>query len=185
MDTGAGVQPTQRNKALDAKFIKAMRLVRANGFVDNWPRIKTCLQALNLYNRRVAIAVMSTTAVETAYTFQPIREMGGEKYLRAKPYYPYYGRGFFQLTWQKNYELYGQKIGVNLLANPDLALDPDASAAILASYTKDTGLDMAANRCDWRACRKKVNGGYNGLTEFLQIVDNLLVVYGGMLEEDV
>lgn len=43
----------------------------------------------------------------------------------------YYGRGFVQLTWPFNYKLAGEKLGIDLYGNPDLALRPDIAAKIL------------------------------------------------------
>ncbi len=43
----------------------------------------------------------------------------------------YYGRGHVQLTWADNYKRMGDILGIPLLQNPDLALDPDYSARIL------------------------------------------------------
>ena len=34
---------------------------------------------------------------------QPICEDGGPRYLRSKPYYPWYGRGLVMITWEANY----------------------------------------------------------------------------------
>lgn len=43
----------------------------------------------------------------------------------------YYGRGFVQITWRDNYKRMGDIIGVDLVATPDLALQPDIAAQIL------------------------------------------------------
>lgn len=60
--------------------------------------------------------ILATVFHETAATIQPIKEQGGEKYLKSKPYYPWYGRGLVQITWQKNYAKYG-------INHPDAALE--------------------------------------------------------------
>jgi putative chitinase len=46
-------------------------------------------------------------------------------------YYPWYGRGLVQLTWEKNYKLAGDKTHVDLIANPDRALDLDVAVPVL------------------------------------------------------
>lgn len=43
----------------------------------------------------------------------------------------YFGRGLVQLTWADNYKRVGNLLGIDLLNNPDLALDPEISAIIL------------------------------------------------------
>lgn len=67
---------------------------------------------------------------------RPIEEIGKG---RGKPYgqkvaatgFAYYGRGFVQLTWYDNYATMGNLLGVNLVAEPELAMRPDLSAAII------------------------------------------------------
>ena len=47
---------------------------------------------------------------------------------------PYFGRGLIQLTGKANYETYGKLIGVDLVKNPELALQPDTSYKIASTY---------------------------------------------------
>jgi hypothetical protein len=48
--------------------------------------------------------LLATVAHETAYKMKPVREGGGERYLRSKRYYPYVGVGLIQATWKKNWD---------------------------------------------------------------------------------
>lgn len=82
--------------------------------------------------------ILATTEHETAGTYEPVREAffvgdfdAAEVYRRKLAYYPYYGRGFVQLTWRRNYKVYSQLVGKDLEADPDLALDPATAAFIL------------------------------------------------------
>lgn len=83
-----------------------------------------------------AAYVLATAYHETAKTMQPVREglrasdAWRKKNLR---YYPWYGRGHVQLTWEENYRKADQKLGLGgaLVANPDVALDPQVSAQVL------------------------------------------------------
>lgn len=43
----------------------------------------------------------------------------------------YYGRGFVQITWKKNYEKLGDVLGVNLVDFPDKALNTNIAADII------------------------------------------------------
>ncbi|KGT94926.1 hypothetical protein NG99_06545 [Erwinia typographi] len=52
-------------------------------------------------------------------------------------YYPYYGRGFVQITWDYNYQAYSEKLGIDLVADPDKALDPDNALFILIDGFKN------------------------------------------------
>lgn len=78
--------------------------------------------------------VLATTQWETAQTFRPVREAFWEteewrkKHFR---YYPFYGRGFVQLTWKNNYEKYSRLLGIDLVNNPDLAMEPATALFVL------------------------------------------------------
>lgn len=81
--------------------------------------------------------VLATAYHETAHTMKPVREYGGEKYLKSKKYYPYVGMGYVQLTWKRNYELASKKFGVDFVANPKLLLEPKYAAPILVVGMKE------------------------------------------------
>lgn len=82
-------------------------------------------RASGLTDVRWLAYALATAWHETAFTFEPVSEYGGEKYLRSKDYWPYYGRGYVQLTWKSNYEKYG------IASEPEKALDPDFAAHIM------------------------------------------------------
>jgi Chitinase class I len=96
--------------------------------------------ALGLTLRTQHAYVVATTYWETAHTFRPVREAfylsDPDTYLRTKAYYPYYGRGYVQLTWRSNYEHYGSITQSDLAANPDLALDPAIALFVLVQGFK-------------------------------------------------
>lgn len=81
---------------------------------------------------------LATSWHETAAQMQPVREAywvqnaeaWRKQHLR---YYPWYGRGFVQLTWQKNYDRADDELnlGGKLSADPDLALKLDIAARII------------------------------------------------------
>lgn len=95
----------------------------------------------------------------------PIKEFGGEDYLKSKKYYPYFGRGLSQLTWDYNYKKEGKRLNLELLTNPDLILDIPVAANShvycmktgaytgkkLSDYINDT-------KCDFAGARKIING---------------------------
>ena len=68
---------------------------------------------------------------------KPIKEIKAKEgtpvwELYQKNYWPsgYYGRGFVQLTHDYNYKKMGDLLGIDLLSNPDLALEIDTAAKI-------------------------------------------------------
>lgn len=79
---------------------------------------------------------LATACHETAYTMQPVREAFwlSESWRRTHlRYYPFYGRGYVQLTWKANYEKADRELdlGGRLNGNLDLALDPDIAAKVM------------------------------------------------------
>lgn len=77
---------------------------------------------------------------ETGKTWQPVREAfylnmsepAKEAWRKRNlRYWPYYGRGLVQLTWEYNYRRAGQKLGLDLVDLPDLALRPEVAVQIM------------------------------------------------------
>jgi len=127
-------------------------------------------------NRWIAY-ILATVYHETAATMQPIEEYGkgkgypyGKKIKRSRlPYTSpdqiYYGRGFCQITWYENYELFGRLLKIDLLNHPELALNVNvASEILIEGMTKGdfTGkyLEIYFNDkvTDWFNARKIING---------------------------
>lgn len=86
----------------------------------------------------------------------------------AKPTGPYnhvyYGRGHVQLTWLENYQHTSRLIGLDLVKEPDLMLDPVISARVLIGGLMDgrwngqkKGIAYYLNRNDLRGARRTVN----------------------------
>jgi hypothetical protein len=151
-----------------------------------WPLIETCLESLGVDSEPSTIAALATIAVETANTFKPIHEYGSDA-LHEKEYggrhdlgnvHPgdgakFAGRGFIQITGELNYAEYGKRLGIDMVANPDWALDPNASAAIFAAFWHDRKCNVYADSGQWETVRKRVNGGINGLPIFMRYIANL------------
>lgn len=80
----------------------------------------------------------------------------------------YYGRGFSQLTWERNYRKFSPIVGVDLVRSPDEALKPEIGAKILVVGMKGglfsgVGLDRyfrPGGGAFWLAARKIVNGTF-------------------------
>lgn len=112
--------------------------------------------------------MLATAYHETAHTMQPIAEIGhgrGHKYGIAINGHVYYGRGYVQLTWDYNYNKLGKMIGVDLLHNPDLAMQPDIAAKIMLEgmiHGTFTGKSLHdyfhEGLTDWTNARRIING---------------------------
>jgi len=125
------------------------------------------------------IGALGTVRVEVGKKFLPIMEYAsGKAYEGRKDLgnttlgdgVKYKGRGYIQLTGKSNYKYYGKKIGIDLLNNPDLALDPKVSADILALYFKERKVYKYCETMDWVKVRKLVNGGTNDLKTFVSVI---------------
>lgn len=134
-------------------------------------------------DRRMLAYCLATFKWETAHTFEPIDERGGEAYFN-KRYAPetkagknvgntkqgdgakFHGRGYVQLTGRANYLKAKKLTGVDLIADPDRAKEPELAYQIaiqgmldgwftsrkLAQYFKPDGT------ADFENARRIING---------------------------
>lgn len=121
--------------------------------------------ATNTNDLRKLAYILGTVYHETAKKMQPVKEFGGEKYLRSKVYYPYYGRDLVQTTWLVNYEKVKKFIGIDVVSNPELigVMPLSARVAVVFMlngwYTRKK-LDDYFNekKEDWVNARRIING---------------------------
>lgn len=119
-----------------------------------------------------AAYVLATAWHETNRTMLPVveaywlSEAWRKKNLR---YYPFYGRGFVQLTWDYNYKKAGEKLGLGdaLVKNPSLAQNPEYAAEILVlgskegwftTHTLADYISKASGKEDYKGARRIING---------------------------
>ena len=124
-----------------------------------------------------AAYMLATAYHETAHTMQPIEEYGkgrGRDYgkrlkMSRKPYSDtlpiYYGRGYVQLTWYENYDKAGRLLRLDLLRQPELALQADVAAKIMREgmfdgwFTgKKLGEYVGLRTADYVSARRIING---------------------------
>ena len=112
--------------------------------------------------------VLATVEHETAGTWAPVKEAFWKDEAWRKRnfrYFPFYGRGYVQLTWRANYKKYSRIVGVDLESEPDLVMEPGLSAFILVhgfvngTFTGKKITDyIDEKKCDFRHARKCING---------------------------
>lgn len=138
--------------------------------------LKSVCRAMYRDDLRIPAYMMGTVQHETAGAYYPVEEAyfvkteaARQRYLKGQPYGVYYGRGLVQLTWDFNYEKYGKILNLNLLADPDLALEPAISLFILVhgmltgAYTgKPLERFINPQQCDYIQARRVVNGVRKG-----------------------
>lgn len=141
-----------------------------NAILDYWEQSGMC------DDRWLAYA-LATTFHETDATIAPIEEYGKGARLRygkrlkmdGKPYtdtpHIFYGRGFVQLTWYENYKKAGERLGIDLLHHPELALTLPVATKILFEGMKAgwfTGKRLKdyfnGGREKWYDARRIING---------------------------
>lgn len=129
--------------------------------------------------------MLATTHHETDRTFKPIHEYGSNAYFtkrydvtgedpqRAREHGNtdpgdgprYCGRGFVQLTWKNNYRAMSAVCGVDLVTDPDLAMNlPNATKILFHGmmHGSFTGKKLAdylnPAKDDWINARRIING---------------------------
>lgn len=134
--------------------------------------------------RNEAAYVLATAFWETARTMEPVREAMGDSDQQSiarldrawsrgqlpwvsAPYWRdgWFGRGYVQLTHERNYANAGAKIGVDLVGDPSKALQPDIAAEILVRGMAEgwfTGRKLSdyfsLQESDYVGARRIVNG---------------------------
>jgi hypothetical protein len=124
------------------------RLLYFNGYRDEFGALQQeqvdglefLLGALENDNHVIEISwaayILATVKHETGDTFLPVEEVGKGK---GKPYGQparngkvFYGRGYVQLTWERNYLIMGPYVGEDLASHPERALDRVVAYCIMS-----------------------------------------------------
>ena len=133
--------------------------------VDGFGIIFEAWRKVGSGNDRDLAYILATAYHETARTMQPVRETLATTDAKAKErltkawksgklpwvksdYWSggWFGRGFVQLTHRANYVKAGEKLGIDLVADPSKAMIPEVSALILVRGMLEgwfTGLKLA------------------------------------------
>jgi|GEM_PF-2180432 len=112
--------------------------------VDGIEALLSCFEADTLELPQIAYA-FATVFHETAGTMQPVEEafyLGSKAaaYRKKLRYYPHYGRGYVQLTWESNYKNAAKRInalhpGITVNGKPfDLVEHPEQALTPLIAY---------------------------------------------------
>lgn len=160
----------------------------------HWPIVAAALEENRLTSPRIVAYALGTIAAETA-GFIPLTE-GVSRYNTSRTNFDLYewrgglgnshpgdgarfpGRGFIQLTGRANYARYGERIGVDLLADPAAANEPKNAAKLLALFIADreSKIIAALSDGDMPRARQTVNGGTHGLERFKTAYNAILGV---------
>lgn len=118
--------------------------------------------------RNQAAYVLATAKWETAHTMKPVKEAYWLSEAWRKNnlrYYPWYGRGYIQLTWEENYKRAERETGYPIHQKPETALQAEPAAEVLVRGMKFgwfTGKKLSdyitLQKSDFVGARRIVNG---------------------------
>ncbi len=174
-----------RDGAVSADTVKLMFPGAPLGnIIRNLPYIIRYLHNYN-FNDKIMLNMALSTIRAEASAFAPVPEGQSRFNTRATPFDLYEnrsdlgnteagdgprfkGRGFVQLTGRSNYQSLGNRLGLDLVGNPDLANEPANAALILVQFLSNaqTRIRTALQNDDLVTARRAVNGGTNGLDQF-------------------
>lgn len=151
-------------------------------FTNIYNSLYTELNIVGQYSDKVIISMLATIITECGRDMLPVKEIGGN----TQRYNPYFGRGYIQLTWKPNYQLYGYLTGNDLVNYPDLATTHNTAIKVLILYYIMNGLILQSNNFNWIKVRQFINGGNgidsskggttNGLDRFVSLVNQFLSI---------
>ena len=147
-----------------------IRLTRAQG--EAVRLIANQLDKYAVTDEAAAAYVLATAYHECRFkAIAEIRAKPGTDIWRMQNRYWYtgfYGRGFVQLTWRKNYLKFSKILGLDLVKNPDLVLLPAVGATILVLGMRDglfSGVGLSKyfkpGTADYIGARAIVNGTFH------------------------
>lgn len=169
----------------DTFFAEIKRTLFSSFSQDQVDGLNALLETIRGWPLAYGAYALATAYHETAATMQPLKEYGGTAYYmrlydvtgqnpsrarrmgNAEPGdgARYCGRGYVQLTWRVNYEKASGVTGIDLVADPDLAMQPDIAATILRHGMEEgwfTGKKLSdylsGGRRDYTNARRIING---------------------------
>ena len=77
----------------------------------------------------------------------------------------YKGRGLIQVTGRANYEAYKKYCGFDVVKQPELLAKPVGAIRSSMWFWKTKGLNELADRDEFTAITKRINGGTNGIED--------------------
>jgi putative chitinase len=86
----------------------------------------------------------------------------------------YIGRGLIQLTGKDNYRAFGEAIGKDLVANPQLVEEPRYAALSAGWFWNKRGLNALADAMDITTLTVRINGGRIGIDDRIAKINKAL-----------
>jgi putative chitinase len=134
------------------KFLKENLNYSAKALMATWPSRFPDMDTAENYERqpeKIANKVYSGRMGNT-------EDGDGAKYI---------GRGLIQLTGKDNYKAFGEAIGEDLVANPELVEQPRYAALSAGWFWNKRGLNALADAMDVTTMTVRINGGRIGIDD--------------------
>jgi putative chitinase len=138
---------------------------RAANLMKLWPKLFPTLEVANQYGgnpKKIANMVYSSRM--------------GNRDESSGDGYRFRGRGCIQLTGHANYFHAGKALGYDFVMEPDLVATPKFAALTAGWFWSTHGCNELADRGDWTALTKKINGGVIGLADRVKHTNEALAV---------
>jgi len=152
------------------KSLKDVQVKNMNAIIDEFERRQMTLLPMLAY-------FLATVLRECGTNMAPVREgfaktdaaaraivkRARRKYAKVINGQVYYGRGYVQLTFDRNYKAMGDILKIDLLNNPDKALDPAIATQIMfegmlrGKFGRKLSDFIAPGRTDFKNARRSVN----------------------------
>jgi putative chitinase len=134
------------------KFLKENLNYSAKALMNTWPSRFPDMDTAEKFERqpeKIANKVYSGRMGNT-------EDGDGAKYI---------GRGLIQLTGKDNYRAFGEAIGEDLIANPQLVEEPRYAALSAGWFFNKRNLNALADVMDVETMSKRINGGTIGMAD--------------------
>ena len=166
------------------QYITSEQLLRIAGTSQLKSRIEQLTPGVNATFERFQI---DTKLRMTHFLAQVMHESGGFRWLReiwgptaAQRGYEgrrdlgntqagdgkrFMGRGLIQLTGRNNYQQFSNALGVDFVANPEWVERSPYAVLVAGWFWNTRGLNALADQDNVRQITRRINGGYNGLSD--------------------
>jgi putative chitinase len=143
------------------KFLRENLNYSAKALMNTWPSRFPDMDTAEKYERqpeKIANKVYSGRMGNT-------EDGDGAKYI---------GRGLIQLTGKDNYKAFGEAIGEDLVANPQLVEEPRYAALSAGWFWNKRGLNALADAMDITTLTIRINGGKIGIDDRIAKINKAL-----------
>lgn len=143
------------------KFLRENLNYSAKALMNTWPSRFPDMDTAEKYERqpeKIANKVYSGRMGNT-------EDGDGAKFI---------GRGLIQLTGKDNYRAFGEAIGEDLVANPQLVEEPRYAALSAGWFWNKRGLNALADTMDITTLTVRINGGKIGIDDRIAKINKAL-----------